>query len=67
VLAGFPDGIFRPEQPVSRAEFAAMIQKLLTQTVRQLSQSGFADVPAEYWAAPAITAAYEGRFMDGYP
>jgi len=25
------------------------------------------DVPAEYWAAPAITAAYEGRFMDGYP
>lgn len=68
MIAGFPDGTFRPEQPVSRAEFAAMIQKAVNPNpVRQVSPSGFADVPADYWAAPAITAAYEGRFMDGYP
>ena len=68
VIAGFPDGTFRPEQPVSRAEFAAMIQKAVNPNpVRQLSPSGFADVSADYWAASAITAAYEGRFMDGYP
>ena len=67
-LAGFPDGTFRPEQPVSRAEFAAMIQKAVNpDPVRQLSPSGFADVPTDYWAASAIAAAYEGRFMDGYP
>ena len=67
-IAGFPDGTFRPDQPVNRAEFAAMIQKAVNPNpVRQLSPSGFVDVPADYWAAPAITAAYEGRFMDGYP
>lgn len=68
VLAGFPDGTFRPEQPVNRAEFAAMIQKAVNPNpVRQLSPNGFADVPADYWAASAIAAAYQGRFMDGYP
>ncbi len=68
VLAGFPDGTCRPDQPVSRAEFAAMLQKAVNPNpVRQLSPSGFSDVPAYYWAATAITAAYESRFMDGYP
>lgn len=68
MLAGFPDGTFRPDQPVNRAEFAAMIQKAVNPNpVRQLSPSGFTDIPANYWAATAITAAYEGRFMDGYP
>ncbi|MBE9020042.1 S-layer homology domain-containing protein, partial [Chroococcidiopsidales cyanobacterium LEGE 13417] len=67
-IAGFPDGTFRPEQPVSRAEFAAMIQKAVNPNpVRQLSPGGFADVPTDYWAATAIATAYEGRFMDGYP
>lgn len=31
-IAGFPDGTFKPNEPVDRAEFAAMIQKLLTKT-----------------------------------
>jgi len=28
VITGFADGTFRPDEPVDRAEFAAMIQKL---------------------------------------
>ncbi|MDV2992573.1 MAG: hypothetical protein N4J56_002227 [Chroococcidiopsis sp. SAG 2025] len=67
-IAGFPDGTFRPEQPVNRAEFAAMLQKAVNPNpVRQLSPGGFADVPTDYWGAAAIATAYEGRFMDGYP
>ncbi len=29
VISGFPDGSFRPNQAVTRAEFAALIQKAL--------------------------------------
>jgi uncharacterized surface protein with fasciclin (FAS1) repeats len=68
VIAGFPDGSFRPDQPVTRAQFAAMIQRAFNQNpVRQLSPGGFADVPAGYWAADAIRVAYETGFMSGYP
>jgi hypothetical protein len=68
VIAGFPDGSFRSEQPVTRAEFAAMLQKAFNPTpVRQLSPGGFTDVPTDYWAASAIRAAYEAGFLAGYP
>jgi len=67
-IAGFPDGTFRPEQPVTRAEFAAMIQRAFNPApVQQLSPTGFTDVPPDYWAAPAIRSAYEAGFMAGYP
>lgn len=68
VISGFTDGTFKPDQPVTRAQFAAMIQKAFNQnTTRQLSQGGFRDVPAGYWAASAIQEAYETGFMSGYP
>ncbi|MGF1936532.1 MAG: fasciclin domain-containing protein [Nostoc sp. ChiQUE02] len=69
VISGFPDGTFRPNQPVTRAEFAALIQKAFgnQNRVRQLSQGGFSDVPAGYWAASAIQQAYETGFLSGYP
>ncbi|MCC5638826.1 S-layer homology domain-containing protein [Nostoc sp. CHAB 5844] len=68
VISGFPDGSFRPNQAVTRAEFATMIQKAFNQNpVRQISSGGFTDVPANYWAASAIQEAYETGFMTGYP
>ncbi|MFN6568089.1 beta-Ig-H3/fasciclin [Nostoc minutum NIES-26] len=68
VITGFPDGTFKPNQSVTRAEFAALIQKAFNQNpVRQLSSSGFRDVPANYWAADAIREAYETGFLTGYP
>ncbi|MUG92929.1 beta-Ig-H3/fasciclin [Scytonema sp. UIC 10036] len=68
IIVGFPDGTYRPDQPVTRAEFAAMIQKAFNQNqVRQLPQGGFRDVRSAYWAASAIQEAYETGFMSGYP
>ncbi|CEJ42883.1 Beta-Ig-H3/fasciclin [Umezakia ovalisporum] len=68
IISGFPDGTFRPNQPVSRAEFAAMIQRAFNQdTVRRINPEGFADVPAGFWASSAIEEAYETGFMSGYP
>ncbi|BCX08236.1 MAG: hypothetical protein KatS3mg066_2095 [Fischerella sp.] len=68
VIVGYPDGTYKPDQPVTRAELAAMFQKAFTlNPVRQLPPEGFRDVPANYWAAPAIRAAYEAGFLSGYP
>ncbi|WP_250122489.1 fasciclin domain-containing protein [Chroococcidiopsis sp. CCMEE 29] len=68
VITGFPNGTFRPEEPVDRAEFAAMIASAFNQNaVRQLAPGGFKDVPPDYWAVSVIEEAYETGFMSGYP
>jgi hypothetical protein len=66
VIAGFPDGTFRPEEPVTRAQFAAMINKSFNKfAVRQ--PINFNDVPSNYWAYNAIRQAYSIGFLSGYP
>lgn len=65
-LSGFPDGTFRPNQPVTRAEFSAMIQDTFSQTKQQTPLS-FPDVPGDYWAASAIDTAVQTGFLKGYP
>ncbi|OKH42976.1 beta-Ig-H3/fasciclin [Calothrix sp. HK-06] len=68
IIAGFPDGTYKPEQPVTRAEFAAIIQKAFNQNrVRQLPTGGFRDIRSNFWAAQAITTAFETGFLSGYP
>ncbi|XGV99688.1 MAG: S-layer homology domain-containing protein [Leptolyngbya sp. BL-A-14] len=66
IIAGFPDGSFRPEEPVTRAQFAAIIRKAFNKTpIRNPVQ--FTDIPAGFWAADAIQAAYTTGFLAGYP
>jgi len=68
VVAGYPDGTFRPEQSLDRDEFAAMIRQAFDrEQVRTIpSGSVFKDVPQNYWAAPPIEEAYETGFMRGF-
>lgn len=66
VIAGFPDGSFRPEQAVTRAQFAAMVNKAF-QKAQQRQGINFADVPSNYWASSAIQQAYTIGFLSGYP
>jgi S-layer homology domain len=66
ILAGYPDGTFRPDQPVTRTEFAAMLQKAFG--FENSSQAlPFEDVPSSYWAAPTIANVVQSGFMRGYP
>ena len=66
VIRGFPDGTFRPDDPVTRAQFAAMIRQAF-QTAPKRQGSQFVDVPANYWGYEAIQAAYRLGFLEGYP
>ncbi len=66
VIAGFPDGTFRPDEAVTRAQFAAMVRKAFNKSAVR-SGVQFADVATSYWAASAIQQAYTTGFLSGYP
>lgn len=66
IIAGFPDGTFKPNQPVTRAQFAAIVQQAFSQAATR-SAPRFPDVPANYWAEAAIAGAYGSGFLSGYP
>ena len=66
IIAGFPDGTFKPDAPVTRAQFAAMLGKAF-QNAQVRSSINFVDVPSNYWAYSAIQEAYQTGFLAGYP
>ena len=66
IITGFPNGMYRPDEPGDRAEFAARLASAFdAKPVRELSESGFKDVPADYWAASVVKEAYEAGFVQG--
>lgn len=66
IIRGFPDGTFRPDQPVTRAQFAAMVRKAFPRNPIR-SAVEFVDVPRFYWGYTAIQEAYSIGFLEGYP
>ncbi|CEJ44956.1 glycoside hydrolase family 10 protein [Umezakia ovalisporum] len=65
-LSGYPNGTFRPDYSVTRAEFAAMVGAVFTGSPRR-EYVPFTDVPSNHWALGAIKKAYETGFIVGYP
>ena len=66
IIAGFPDGSFQPNAPVTRAQYAAMVRQAFNQAdIRR--PVAFGDVASSYWATPAINDAYSIGFLSGYP
>ncbi|BAT51381.1 hypothetical protein NOS3756_03040 [Nostoc sp. NIES-3756] len=66
IIAGFPDGSFKPNEPVTRAQFATIITKALTPPAKR-NAIDFRDVSRNFWAYAAIQAAYRSQFVSGYP
>lgn len=69
IIAGFPDGTFRPDSPVTRAQFAAMLRKANNEFNKGKVRNAinFVDVSSRYWAYTAIQDAYTTGFLAGYP
>lgn len=66
MISGFPDGTFRPDQPVTRAEFAAQLSRTFDLSLGQGVES-FADVTDQNWANQDIRTAVQMGFLKGYP
>jgi len=66
IVNGFPDGTFRPDRSMTRAEYAVILQASLQQPKKR-PYTPFIDVGANFWATPAIIWAYETNFISGFP
>ena len=65
VIGGYADGTFRPDAPISRAEFAK-IAVSFTQNNGSAVYNYFTDVKTTDWFAPYVTAAKDGGLIEGY-
>jgi hypothetical protein len=64
LMEGYPDGTFRPEEPVTRAELVSALYRLSGET--DSSDSGFQDVDESYWAYEAICYGASQGWVSGF-
>jgi len=64
-LNGYPDGTFRPDKPITRAEVVTMLSKIGFHFVE--SESDFKDVQADDWFFQPVTNGAKGGVINGYP
>ena len=62
IISGYPDGTFRPNAPITRAEFAAMIARF-DETAKS-ADTPFTDISG-HWAENAIGKAYGNGWVEG--
>lgn len=69
MLKGYEDGSFKPEGDITRAEFAAVVCRILGLEAAANGAKGataFKDVPADDWAAGYINLATQAGIIKGY-
>lgn len=64
IVRGYEDGSFRPQNTITREEFAAMICRFMKYDTS--ASEVFSDVPSEHWAAPYIAAMKANGIISGY-
>jgi hypothetical protein len=62
IVEGFPDGTFRPNDVLTKAQFAAVMSKAFEQT-KTRNAIAFRDVSESYWAYNAIRETYETGWL----
>lgn len=63
-ISGFPDGTMRPDQKITKAEFAAMLHRLSTESGPQTQGIPLNDISG-HWAYNDIVWAYENGYIGG--
>ncbi len=65
IIEGYDDHSFRPEQLLTRAEFAALLVKTLQLEPEAVSGSSFTDVAPGAWFAPSVETAWRKGLIEG--
>lgn len=64
LIKGYPDGTYKPDKPVKRAELAAMINRAFKLTGSAV-ELPFTDLAKEHWAYDNIAIAYKAGYFNG--
>ncbi len=66
-ISGFPDGTFRPQNSLTRAEYAALIANSFDLPRKVGAGTWLKDVQSNFWAINAIQKAAAMGFISGFP
>ena len=64
IVKGYPDGDFKPETSITRAEFAAMAARFAD---LQEGDKTFSDLDSSHWAYDVVRKAASAGWISGYP
>lgn len=69
LINGYPDGSLRPDEGITRAQFARMLRSVFQYAVPQstVEQKSFTDVEAGGWYSKDVAAAAAAGIINGYP
>lgn len=74
IIGGFPDRTFKPDLPLTRAQFATILTRTFDLPAVRFprgslreSPANFVDLAPDFWAAAAIARAVEMGFLAGFP
>jgi len=66
IVSGFPNGTFKPDDSLTRAQYAALLAKAF-ELVPRREATVFKDGAADFWVLGAISRANLAGFLAGYP
>ena len=68
VISGYPDGTFKPQKTLTRAELTSIALNMLDVDISnfEVKNNAFTDVSENHWAYKTINYAYENGIINGY-
>lgn len=73
MMSGYPDGSFRPQNPINRAEFTKILllsrytdEQIRRETAHQMANPCFKDVSPYEWYIPYVCFAQKYGIIEGY-
>lgn len=67
IMSGYPDKTFRPDDPITRGELAALLVKSKGFDLRKPEDKPFIDIAIDHWVAPYVQVAADRKYITGYP
>lgn len=70
IIKGYPDGTFRPEGDITRAEMSTLLVRTQSggdENVSAATSVLFPDVPLSHWAAKYVNMSLRSNIVKGYP